>query len=122
MNIKDYELAMWDAALNRDAAAFSALVCDDAVMLCGGYRCSGREYASFLSNFGLAGYEITAYETVYACEDFVQTHSVVQTTVNRPEDADLAGVFYVVSSWKRFGNEWRLIFNMDSRTAQSTGE
>lgn len=39
------EKRMWDAAKNRDCKAFLELVSEDAVMVCGGYRCTGKEYS-----------------------------------------------------------------------------
>lgn len=41
------ELSMWKAANNRDVKAFQELVAMDAVMICGGYRCLGAEYAKY---------------------------------------------------------------------------
>ena len=43
--IRQLEEAMWEAAKNRDAEAFLGLVDPNAVMVCGGFRCSGREYS-----------------------------------------------------------------------------
>ncbi len=115
MDINSYELAMWEAAKNKDVDGFQKLVCDDAVMVCGGYRCTGKEYAQYIASFGISDYSILVYETIYASEELVQNHYVVETKVNKPDDADMAGTFHVTSSWKRFDGDWRLIFNMDSR-------
>ena len=45
--IYQLEVSMWESAKNRNPEAFLNLVSKDAVMVCGGYRCSGREYASY---------------------------------------------------------------------------
>ncbi|MBQ7926632.1 MAG: hypothetical protein IJ335_10125 [Lachnospiraceae bacterium] len=45
MNAKELEIAMWEAAKNRNAKAFLEIVDKDAVMVCGGFRCSGADYA-----------------------------------------------------------------------------
>jgi len=109
------EKQMWQAALAGDKDAFCRLVADDAVMVCGGFRCSGAEYAGFIENFGISSYEITFHEVVCETDDSVQLHYVLLTTTDSPENADLAGLFHVTSTWKRIGDEWQLIFNMDSR-------
>lgn len=41
--IRRREEMMWEAAKNRDSAAFLALVDENAVMVCGGARLSGAE-------------------------------------------------------------------------------
>lgn len=115
MDIKRYELAMWDAALSKNVDGFKKLVLDDAVMVCGGYRCTGKEYAQYIENFGVSEYSILALETIYASEELIQIHYVIETKVVKPEDADLAGTFHVVSCWKKIAHDWKLIFNMDSR-------
>ena len=38
----ELENSMWKAAQNRDAEAFLKVVSADAVMVCCGYRCTGR--------------------------------------------------------------------------------
>lgn len=39
------EMKLWEAAKNRDSQAFLKVVSETAVMVCGGYRCTGKEYA-----------------------------------------------------------------------------
>lgn len=36
-------------------------------------------------------------------------------SADAPENADLAGMFHVTSTWENRGGEWILVFNMDSR-------
>lgn len=110
---KEYE--MWKAASNRDVAAFKELVVDDAIMICGGYRCLGAEYAQYIKDFYINGYEIKNEEIIFSSEDAVQIHYVINVKNELPETADLGGTFHVVSLWKRTNNLWRLCFNMDSR-------
>lgn len=45
------ETKMWEAAKNRNAVEFLNVVSEDAVMVCGGYRCTGKEYAEIISFF-----------------------------------------------------------------------
>lgn len=113
--ILQLESEMWRCAKAGDKAGFEQIVADNAIMVCGGYRCTGAEYAEFIGDFGIADFEITAFEIVCQTEETVQVHYVVKTTASAPENADLAGLFHVTSTWKKSENEWRLVFNMDSR-------
>ena len=109
------EEAMWKAACAADSAAFSALVADDAVMICGGGRLSGRQYAELIGSGGIAGCEITEFELLAVTETLVQVHYIARTTADSPENADLAGMFHVTSTWEKRAEDWKLIFNMDQR-------
>ena len=117
MNNVIYELEnkMWQAAKSGDKSAFSELVSADAVMVCGGYRCIGAEYAEFVSDFGISNYSVTDFEIVHKTDNTVQVHYVVTTTADKPENADLAGIFHVTSTWENKEDKWMLVFNMDSR-------
>ncbi len=112
-----YELEnkMWQSAKDSDKNEFGKLVAADAVMVCGGYRCTGAEYAEFVSNFGISDFEITGFEIVYETDKTVQVHYIVKTTADTPENADLAGTFHVTSTWENRDSKWVLVFNMDSR-------
>ena len=46
--IRELEEKMWRAAQARDKAAFLELVDENAVMICGGFRCSGADYAEII--------------------------------------------------------------------------
>lgn len=109
------EYSLWKAASNRDVVAFKSLVADDAVMICGGYRCLGAEYAEYIKDFYIEGYEIKNEEVIYLSDDAVQIHYVIDVKTELPEVADLGGTFHVVSLWKKMNNLWKLNFNMDSR-------
>ena len=115
MNINGYETEMWEAAKNRDAARFSELVSDDAVMVCGGFRCSGAQYCEIIKNFDIKTYNISDFETVAETDELIQVHYMIETKVNREENKDLEGVFHVTTTWKRINNQWKVVFNMDSR-------
>lgn len=106
---------MWKAASNRDVAQFKELVADDAVMICGGYRCLGAEYAEYIKDFDVDEYEIINEEVIFSSEEAVQIHYVIEVKTKLPEASDLGEVFHVVSLWKLVNNQWRLYFNMDSR-------
>ena len=46
--IKDLEIKMWEAAKANNSENFLKLVDENAIMVCGGYRCTGREYAEII--------------------------------------------------------------------------
>ena len=113
--IYELERKMWDAAVSGDKPAFLDIVSQTAVMVCGGYRCTGAEYAGFIGDFGVAAYEISGFEMTAESDDMIAVHYIVNTKADGPENADMAGKFHVASVWKRTGGKWQLVFNMDSR-------
>lgn len=106
---------MWEAALHRDVVSFRNLVMPNAVMICGGYRCLGSEYAELIAEFNISGYSISNMEVVSSGENEVALHYVLKVDAESSRDKDLEGLFHVASIWKRSGEGWKLIFNMDSR-------
>lgn len=114
-DIKLYEKKMWTSAINDDKNTFLELVSGNAVMVCGGYRCSGAEYGSYIGDFGLSSYEIKDFETVLETENVIQVHYIVRTIAATPEYSDMAGLFHVTSTWEKRNNKWVLVFNMDSK-------
>lgn len=119
MDIEKYEWEMWEAAKERNAAKFSTLVEADAVMVCGGYRCSGAEYSEIIKEFDIKAYNIWDFEKVFETDSLCQVHYMIETKVNSEENRDLEGAFHITTTWKRTGNEWKVIFNMDSRVMDS---
>ncbi len=113
--IFELEQKMWNAAAGRDKEAFLQLVSLEAVMVCGGFRCSGADYAELIKDFGISSYEITNFETVAKTEQLVQVCYIVKTAADSPETADLAGMFHITSTWAKKNGTWKLIFNMDQR-------
>lgn len=117
--IKKLEEKMWEAAKKGDEAIFLQIVSTDAVMVCGGYRCTGAEYAGFVENFGIAGFEISNFEIVHEDDKTVQVHYIVRTTADSDVNADIAGLFNVTSTWAEINGVWKLVFNMDSRIMET---
>lgn len=115
MSIKELEVRMWEAAKARNPQTFLSLVDENAVMVCGGYRCSGGEYAQVVKDFDMARYDIRHFETVAETETLCQVHYVIEIAVGDPANADLGGTFHVTSTWEKRDASWKLIFNMDSR-------
>lgn len=113
--VKELEVKMWEAAKTRDKEAFLEVVDENAVMVCGGYRCLGREYAQIIHEFDCSGYEITDLEEVVHTENVCQVHYVIKTEVSCNENQDLAGKFHITSTWMKQKDKWKLVFNMDSR-------
>ncbi len=113
--MKALERKMWEAAKNRDSGGFLAVVDADAVMVCGGYRCSGADYARIIGEFDCAEYTITGFEVVSESETSAQVHYVIETKAAMPENSDLAGAFHITTTWEKRGDEWKAVFNMDSR-------
>ncbi len=113
--ISEYEKRMWQAALECDRAAFSSLVRSDAVMLCGGFRCTGEQYSEIIEDFGISDYEMSCFETVLETHDVIQVHYLIRINTDRPDCADLAGLFHVTSTWVNENGIWQLVFNMDQR-------
>lgn len=113
--IYELENKMWQSAKDGNKTEFGKLVAADAVMVCGGYRCTGAEYAGFVSDFGISAFVIDNFEIVHETDKTVQVHYIVKTTADTPENADLAGTFHVTSTWENRDSKWVLVFNMDSR-------
>ncbi len=109
------ENKMWQSAKDGNKTEFTKLVSADAVMVCGGYRCTGAEYAELVGDFGISDFEITNFEIVHETDKTVQVHYIVKTTADTPENADLAGTFHVTSTWEKRDEKLVLVFNMDSR-------
>ena len=110
LEIKEQEMSMWEAAKNRDAKAFLDIVDKGATMICGGFRCSGAEYAQIIKDFDVANYEISEFKTIVVTETVCQTHYLISVTVADKKNSDLAGLFHVTSTWKRKENIWKLIY------------
>ena len=87
---------------NRDGAGFMELVDENAVMVCGGYRCTGAEYGEIVKDFDIASFEISAFEVIFQTEDICQVHYMIETKVTNEENKDLEGVFHITTTWKRY--------------------
>lgn len=115
MYIQELEIKMWNAAKSRDSQAFLEVVDEKAIMVCGGFRCSGADYAEIIKEFDIAQYKISHYEVIEETESLCQTHYVIDLAVSDRKNADLEGAFHITSTWKKFSDKWKLSFNMDSR-------
>ena len=66
----------------------------------------------------LAECAIEQMEVVSASRDEVILHYLLRVAVDNSRDADLAGLFHVISVWKCAGGSWNLILNMDARIVE----
>lgn len=115
MNVKEYEISMWEAAKNRDSKGFMELVDENSVMVCGGFRCTGSEYGEIVKEFDIASFTMSEFEVIFQTDDICQVHYLIETKAAKEENKDLEGVFHITTTWKRFENKWKVVFNMDSR-------
>lgn len=113
--IQKLEVQMWEAARARDKKAFLELVSGSAVMVCGGFRCTGAEYAEIIAQFDCKEYEIQNFEVTASAPGLVQVHYTITLTVSDPANADLAGTFHITTTWQQNGEGYQVIFNMDQR-------
>lgn len=82
-------------------------------MVCGGFRCTGAEYARIIEGFDCKEYKISDFEVVARDSEFIQVHYQITTSVNEEANQDLAGTFHITTTWKRYGEEFKVVFNMD---------
>lgn len=116
------ETSLWEAAKRRDKAAFLRLTDDSTVMVCGGYRCTGSEYAGIIADFDCRAYTIENFEVVCSDTESVQVHYVLIMEVKNPRNSDLAGKFHVTTTWHRKDGRWKIAFNMDQRMMREDTE
>lgn len=98
--IYNLEMKLWEAAKNRDSQAFLKVVSETAVMVCGGYRCTGKEYAEIIAQFDCETYTIEHFGIVNENDDSVQVHYVVNAEVKDEAKRDMAGLFHVTTTRK----------------------
>lgn len=113
--VYEQEVSMWEAAKNKSKADFLKFVSEDAVMVCGGYRCSGKEYSEIIPMFDCKTYGIEYFEIVNDDNSSIQVHYLIHLEVNNEENNDLAGTFHITTTWKCLNGVWKVVFNMDQR-------
>ena len=111
----ELENSMWKTAQNRDAEGFLKIVSPEAVMVCGGYRCTGKEYAEIIRLFDCKSYDIDRFEIVHEDTDSFQVHYILKMEVGEIQNHDLEGTFHVTTTWHLTDGEWKVVFNMDQR-------
>lgn len=106
---------MWSAAKSRNAEEFLKVVSPKAVMVCGGFRCSGKEYAEIIREFDCKSYDIESFEIVHEDTDSFQVHYILKMEVENIQNCDLEGTFHITTTWHSTDGIWNVIFNMDQR-------
>ena len=102
----------------QKSVTFLQVVSEDAVMVCGGFRCSGKEYSEVIAMFDCKTYAMEHYEIVNQYANSVQVHYVIHLEVCNEENKDLAGTFHVTTTWKCMNGAWKVVFNMDQRVPE----
>ena len=111
----ELENSMWEAAKNRDAEGFLKVVSPEAVMVCGGYRCLGKEYAEIIRDFDCKYNDIDCFEIVHEYTDSFQVHYILKMEVGNIHNHDLEGSFHITTTWRFIDGIWKVVFNMDQR-------
>ena len=109
---------MWESAKNRDADGFMEIVHPEAVMVCGAYRCTGKEYAEVIRNFDCKSYHIDCFEIVCDGDNSFQVHYILKMEVEDMRNRDLGGSFHITTTWTCESGSWKVVFNMDQRIAR----
>ncbi len=84
-------------------------------MVCGGYRCTGKEYAEIIGKFDCKSYDIECFEIVYAGDNAFQVHYLLEMKVDDIRNKDLEGTFHITTTWICESGLWKIVFNMDQR-------
>lgn len=84
-------------------------------MICGGYRCTGKEYSDIIRMFDCKSYDIENFEIVHEDRDSFQVHYTLKMEVEHMQNQDLAGTFHITTTWHCTDGMWRVVFNMDQR-------
>ena len=85
------ETRMRESAKNRDADGFLEIVQPEAVMVCGGYRCTGKEYAEIIRDFDFKSFRIDSFEIVHDGGNSFQVHYLLKMEVEDPHNRDPGG-------------------------------
>ena len=106
---------MWEAAKNRSSVDFLRVVSEDAVMVCGGFRCSGKEYSEVVAMFDCKTYAMEHYEIVNQDENSVQVHYVIHLEVCKEKNSDHM-IFILFSNEKNHGIGTRSVLAFVNKT------
>ncbi len=105
------EKKMWEAFASGNSASFGKIVSADAMMICGGFKESGAEYAKIVENINLSNYELSEFDVKIINPNVILTNYIVKVDC---QDYTLAGTFRVSSLWINEDGNWKVVFNQDS--------
>lgn len=108
------EKQMMAAFARGNSQAFAALALPEALMVTGGMRSSGAQYARETAQVRLKDFRMTDFTVLPLSADAVLLHYTLEV-VDYPGPYDLSGVYLVSSVWVRREEGWRLIFNQDAQ-------
>lgn len=116
--ILEQEQKLWQCYALGDSAAFGRLVDPQALMIVGGERGSGADYAQAIAMVRLQGYELRDVVVLDLGPGAAAIHYSV-TIKDYPGPYDLSGTYRVTSIWQRREGGWVLVLNQDvvARTA-----
>lgn len=112
MNFLSLENEFWEAARDKCAEKLLELISDNAVVISGGLRYSGRDYADHIRSAGVSDFSVHGFETVVLTDELRQNHYIVSIAASSENNA-ISGSFHITSTWKYFGGSWKLVFGMD---------
>lgn len=115
MNLNDammMEMSMWQACQTRDGAAFLKVADEEAVMIRGGRKRTGKEYSEIIANFNIVSLQFDSFDILCETDDILQVYYTVRTEAG---NSDLAGKFNVTTTWFKIAGKWKVIFNMDQK-------
>jgi len=110
--IINFEKQMWEAFATGNSELFEKFVSKDALMICGGYRETGSEYTSIVSQIRLQGYELTDIIVKEVDLNVILINYIVNV---KSFDSVLNGKYRVSSVWAKKDEKWKVVFNQDSR-------
>ncbi|EGD48960.1 hypothetical protein Cpap_3387 [Ruminiclostridium papyrosolvens DSM 2782] len=105
------EKKMWEAFASGNSASFGEIVSADAMMICGGFKEIGAEYARIVENVNISNYELSEFDVKVINPNVVLTNYIVKVDC---QDYTLAGTFRVSSLWINEDGNWKVVFNQDS--------
>ncbi len=110
--IINFEKQMWEAFATGNSKLFEELVSKDALMICGGYRETGSEYATIVSQIRLQGYELTDIIVKEVDLNAILINYIVNV---KSFDPVMNGKYRVSSLWVKNDEKWKVVFNQDSK-------
>ncbi len=110
------EKAVWEAFARQDIRAFQKLVAPDALMVVGGMREAGQDYAQVISQFKIPDYELDEFRFMPLGDEVALLHYTV-TFAGSAQHPNFTGRYYVSSIWKKLDGKWQVVFNQDARPA-----
>ena len=101
---------MYKALLGGNKAQFQEIVDESALMVCGGYKETGKIYSGYVGSIKLKAYEIKEFEIKEIASDVILSNYIVNID---SFDPNFTGDYRVSSLWKKVNGKFTLHFNQD---------